>query len=390
MSFKKKLTNQVICDAHAPKLRSRGLLISRLRAACLLALLTIFTGPLLAQPKIVLQTTPGPTEIPLQAASNVIIDPLSGDITATPADPAACTATGSGDCDAQVDVISFSVNPSTVSQGQSFTATFSQRGAWECERTGLPGTTWNTAWAAPGSGQLSVLVGSAISPDSYTLTLTCRNGTSGGQAIDSLSRGIVVTAGGGGGTPQSCIDSGRVPPSTWQRETNADVENPSNTTLTWTQMFGGSGGLQFPEARAKDVRVRSNRYAAFSFNTGTAGLFGQVTISDPFANVGLQRGPVLVSMSPCPGDFKPQTGTAALCRRPSVGGLAISAFPWTRNSAAAAARCLIPPNTDYYFNVTFTDEASWSQTDPQLLNWQCNDDFPTSTCAVRMSVLNTF
>jgi len=363
MSFKKKLTNR----------RAR-----QFSAAMVLPLLALCSGQLLAQPRIILQTTPAPTEIPLQASSNVIIDPLTGDITATPDDPAACTGTGTGDCDAQVDVISFSVNPSSVSQGQSFTATFSQRGAWECERTGLPGTTWNTTWAAPGTGQLTVIVGSSIDPDTYSLTLTCRNGTSGGASIDFLSRSLTVTAATGGG-PQSCIDDGRVPPSAWTRESNADASVPTKITQTWISMFGGTG---FPNGDGSNMRIRSNRYGAFSFNTGTAGQSGQINFADLGASViNVRQGPAVVSLSPCPGDFLPQTGTAALCRLTGVGSV-IPNFQWKRSTQAPITACILPPNSDYFLNVTFINSATVGQANPDNWVWP---DAPPLACGWRMT-----
>ena len=361
MTFKKKLTIRAIvlaCAVTAPMLHVQ------------------------AQPKIILQTNPTPTEIPLQTASNVVIDPMTGDITATPADPAACTGTGPGDCDAQVDLISFTVNPSTISQGQSCTATFSQRGAWECERTGLPGTTWDTTWAAPGTGQVTVLVGSGVDPDTYTLTLTCRNGTSGGQAIDSLSRSLVVNASTGGGTPQSCIDEGRLPPSTWTRERNASADVTSKVTETWISMFGGTG---FPTGDAENMRIRTNRYGAFFFNTGTTGQSGQINFADLTGNIiGVRTVPAIASMSPCPGDFLPQTGSAARCRLTGVGGLN-PPFQWTRLISQQTFRCLLPPNQDFYFNVSYVSPATENSTNPENFDWQCSTTEPTLPCGHRMT-----
>lgn len=382
MTFKKKLTKFQISECARPASTRYEPATRISQAAWVLPFLVLFSAQLLAQPKIILQTTPTPTEIPLQASSNVIIDPLTGDITATPDDPAACTGTGSGDCDAQVDVISFNINPSTVSQGQTFTATFSQRGAWECERTGLPGTTWNTSWTTPGSGQLSVIVGSAVDPNSYTLTLTCRNGTSGGDAIDSLSRTLVVNASSGGGTPQSCIDEGRLPPSSWSRERNAKADQTSLITETWTSMFGGTA---FPLGDAVNMRIRTNRYGAFFFNTGTTGQSGQVNFADLTGNIiGVRTAPAIVSMSPCPGDFLPQSGNAAKCRLTSVGAVNPS-FQWTRINGESNFRCLLPANAEFYYNVSYVSGATQNSTNPENFDWQCSLSEPTLPCGHRMT-----
>jgi len=382
MTFKKKLTPSPLhadTGIRTAVVRARSALLS---AAFVLPFLTIFATQLLAQPKIILQTTPGPTEIPLQAASNVIIDPLTGDITAIPDDPEACTGTGTGACDAQVDVISFNVNPSTVSQGQTFVASFNQRGAWECERTGLPGTTWDSTWATPGTGQFSVIVGSAVDPATYTLTLTCRNGTSGGAAIDSLSRSLVVNASSGGGTPQFCLDQGRVPPSAWTQELNADASAQSKVTQTWISAFGGTG---FPFGDGINMRIRSNRYAAFFFNTGTEGQSGQINFSDLGASViNVRQGRAMVSLSACPGDFLPQSGTAALCRLPGVGS-AIPNFGWRRSTAAPVTACVLPPNAEFYLNVTFITQETEGETNPNNWDWGCAPDAPPLACGWRMT-----
>src|SRR6056297_1327186 len=220
------------------------------RQMVVLLVLGFAAVPVLAQTKIILQTSPDPTEIPLQESTSVSIDPLTGDITATPADPAACTGTGTGDCDAQVSTISFNISPSTIQQGQSFSATFSQRGAWECSRTGLSGTTWATGGFIAPFTQITTLVGTGVDPGDYTLVYTCRNGTASPDALDTLQRTLTVLEGGGGGTPQSCIDEGRIPPSTWTQELSANLDATSRTTRTWIDMFDGTG---FPTGDAVNM-----------------------------------------------------------------------------------------------------------------------------------------
>lgn len=337
------------------------------------ALLGAF-GSVAAQPKIVLETTPTQTEIPLEAGSNVIIDPLSGDITARPADPAACS--GSGDCDAQVDLISFTVNPSTVAQNLSFSASFSQRGAWECERTGLPGTDWDTTWTAPNQLQSVVNVGST-NTGPYTLTLTCRNGTSGGDAIDSIQRSLTVIDGGG-----SADCTGRTPPTAWSRENNADASVPTKTTQTWISMFGGDG---FPNGDGVNMRIRSNRYGAFSFNTGTSGQSGQINFADLGASViNVRQGPAVVSLSACEGDFLPQTGDQALCRLAGVGSI-VPNFQWKRSSAPPITACVLPPNENFFLNVTFINSSTVNDPDPNNWVWGCASDAPPLACGWRMT-----
>jgi len=325
-------------------------------------------------PKIILQTDPEPTEIPLQDSSSVIINPLSGDITATPADPAACSGSG-GDCDAQVDVISLTT-PSEVFQGQSFTATFNQRGAWECARSGLPGTDWDSDFVAPGSQQVNVLVTSQVAPADYVLRLTCRNGTTGGDAEAFVERMLTVRE-AGGSTPQECIDQGRLPPSTWQREVNALASDPDQVTETWVSMFGAT----FPLGDEFNLRVRPNRYAAFQFDTGTQRTRGQLGFGDLDGEFSgeINTRPAIVSFSTCPGDFTPQEGDRARCRLASVGGES-SGFFWTRLQDEANIRCLIPENETYFLNIAYVSTETQNASNPEDLEWECGPSGTTMPC----------
>jgi len=336
-------------------------------------------GPASAQdaPRIILQTDPDPIEIPLQDSSSVIINPLSGDITATPADPAACSGSG-GDCDAQVDVISLTT-PSEVFQGQSFTATFNQRGAWECARSGLPGTDWDSDFVAPGSQQVNVLVTSQVAPADYVLRLTCRNGTTGGDAEDFVERMLTVRE-AGGSTPQECIDQGRLPPSTWSQELNADASETDLNTPSWVSVFG----QEFPFGDAFNMRIRPMRYAAFEFPTGTQRSSGNVDFSDLGGQIiGVGTRPAIVSFSACPGDFVPQSGDQSRCRLSSVGGVN-PGFQWTRLSGEAITKCLIPSNETYYLNITYVTSASQDASNPEDLVWDCEgQDQP---CGHRLQV----
>jgi len=373
--------NNFLTSQSSPTELSRILPIQKIgRSVMVLLAVAMTTGSLHAQTRIILQTSPDPTEIPLDQTTNVNINPLTGDITATPADPAACT--GSGDCDAQVATQTFTLNPSTVEQGQTFTATFDQRGAWECERTGLAGTTWATNGFVPPFSQTATLIGTSTVPGNYTLEYTCRNGTASPDARDTLSRVLTVEeASGTGGTPQSCIDEGRLPPSSWTRELSANIDDPSRTTRTWVDMFDSTG---FPNGDSVNMRIRTNRYGAFFLDTGTDGQRGLIDFADLTANIiGIRTVPALVSMSPCPGDFLPQAGSAARCRLTGVGGLNPQ-FQWTRNSAQQNFLCLLPPNAEFYLNVTYVSSATQDSTNPENFDWQCALDAPSLPCGHRM------
>lgn len=317
------------------------------------------------------------TTIDLLDSSSITIDPLTGDLIAVPADSAVCS--GGGDCDATVQIESFTINPSSVSQGGVFSATFDERGAFECSRSGLTGTTWNAGFQDPDANAINVTIPSSIATGDYSLVLTCRNGTASPDAMASLTRTLTVTE-PDATIPQECIDQGRLPPSGWQQELNPLPLSTSTIVTTWTQMFGNT----FPFGGANDIRVRPNRYIALEFNTATSAPSGRIAFSDLSGNVvGVLQRPAIASMSICPGDFAPQPDLD--CRQVSV-GTSIPAFRWTRTAGAPFA-CDLPFNDDYYFNISYVSSATQDNPDPNQLDWQCDASSPSTPCGHRLQTL---
>lgn len=310
------------------------------------------------------------TVIDLLNGSSVTIDPLTGDLTAIPADATVCS--GSGDCDATVEIESFTIDPTSVTQGGSFTAIFDERGAFECSRSGLPGTSWDGAFQDPDANVINVSVPSTVATGDYDLVLTCRNGTASPTALAALARTISVTE-PDASIPQECIDQNRLAPSSWQRELNPLPLSTSTEVFTWKQFFG----TDFPGGAANDMRVRPNRYLALKFDTGVSSSAGRVSFSDLSGNItGVLTRPALASMSACPGDFTPQQD--ADCRLVSVGGINPS-FQWTR-TGSTQFKCEIPANTEYYFNVSYVSIATEDSADPNDLVWECDPDAPDTAC----------
>lgn len=313
------------------------------------AALSLFTAQAVAQSQsIILNTSPTPTEIELLDGTDVNLDPISGDLSATPLDPAACSATT--DCsDVQVSVTNFTVSPTTVTQGQSVNVNWNGRGAWECAASGLPGTTWDGLKLPSGSQAVST---AALAPNTtYDVTLDCSNGPVTDTAIVSLT---VNEGSGGGGVPQFCIDQGRVPPAGLIRDTQI-LDGSATTTETWSQLFGQN----FPQGNGRDMSIQNGRYAQLDFTTDglSTGVSGRLTFD--VLQTFVPSGQKIVTLSQCPGDFTDLNDTN--CKR-FVGQ---GSLRWAINSGGGFD-CVLSPNTAYYLNILYTADD-----DPPYNDWAC-------------------
>lgn len=348
----------------------------------LAALAVIFSSVAIAQTgaKIELQDQAGQTltTIDLLDSTSITIDPLTGDLIAVPADSAVCT--GSGECDATVQIESFSIDPATITQGGRFTATFDERGAFECSRSGLSGTTWNAGFQDPDGSVINVTIPSSVATGEYDLVLTCRNGSASPNALATLTRRVTITE-PDAAIPQECVDQGRLAPSGWQQELNPLPNSTSTVVSTWEQLFGNP----FPGGGSNDVRVRPNRYLALAFNTASSAPSGRIAFSDLSGNVvGVLTRPAIATMSNCPGDFAPQQD--ADCRQVRV-GTNVPSFRWTRTAGGLFA-CDLPLNADYYLNVAYVSSATQDMPDPNDLDWQCDPTAPTTACGHRLQTFS--
>jgi hypothetical protein len=332
-----------------------------LRGQCLTAaMLSVFSAHALAQSQsIILNTSPTPTEVELLDGTDVNLDPLSGNLTATPLDPAACSATT--DCtDVDVSISSFVVSPSTVNQGQNVTFSWSGRGAWSCEGSGLAGTTWNGTKLPSGSQVVST---ASLTPDTtYSVDLECSNG----PVLDTANVSLTVNesgGGGGGGVPQFCVDDGRVPPAGLTQDTTILVSNGSAQTVTWEQVFD----LNFPFGNGPDVAINRDRYASLRFNTGTLSTGTSGRIAFDFTQTFLPTGRKVVTISECPGDFTTLLSNA--CRVTDLGNGAIR---W-EIVTGGGFDCRLQPNTDYYLNILYTQDTA------PPYDWSCSGASNPST-----------
>lgn len=317
----------------------------------------------LAQDKsLILETDPTETTIPLVGTASIL---TNGDLRVTPADPSACQASNSCE-DVVVDVQSFaasnaSANVVTVSEGGSFTVSWSSLGATECRGIGTyPDWSERTNLATDSrlvvdATVLDIVTSSgdaAASP--YTLGIQCANGS----VSDSLSGELtlivdeVVEP-----SPTSC--EGREPISGWTRlttgnlscressglDTTADCRNWSPDL--WANPFLSSGGLS--EGILTNVSAK-RQYVAIKFDTNgmepTAS--GRFNTESPGAAINSEK--LLATISQCPGDFNPNQVTGCYLS-PGV----FTPFNWRGPNSSSSSNCVLQPDTTYYLNILSTN-----------------------------------
>lgn len=316
-----------------------------------------------AEPKLILN--PGTADefiITIDETSPVGINPGTRDVTVFTADPQACAGTDSGNCpSATVEVGSFTPNPVSIEQGSSFTATLVSLGATECRRTGLPGTSWNTAFIRPPpDANRTQTVPSDIAAGTYTLAYECANGDFTGRQTATLE--IVEADSGEDPVPATCDD---VPlPAGWKRDTTA-IAQSTESTRTWSDAFGGA---TFPATQGENIAVNENQFAAFGFDPSDAlvGAQGELGFGDLKGSIGgIGQVAPTISMSECPGDFREELGNCRL--------VAGEPFRWTNDPTdTSSGRCILPDAERVFLNITYI--AVVNLEDPSNFIWDCRGE----------------
>lgn len=329
-----------------------------------LVLLSLFSlGPsVFAQdaPKLVLQTAPESTEIPLK---ELVLIGSDGTVTVTPVDNNVCQSTGS--CDGvSVEVASFG-SPSeqnrtiTLDEGASFELSWRSSGATACQAAGD-----FQPWSSKGtivpdsrdatSAQRTLSTNDAAASSPYELTLQCSNGTVS-SPIDASSKLNLVVNEVVAPSPTSC--EGREPISGWTRldtgllsclvgEPSADCRawHPN----LWANSFLGSSGI----SKKILTNVSSQRqYVAIGFDTN--GMLPSASGVFDFERAAgfITKPPVRMTISKCPGDFNFQQVTGCF-----FSGNLFSAS-WRGPSASGSTSCILEPNSLYYLNILATSSV---------------------------------
>lgn len=305
-----------------------------------------------------LNTDEGPLTVPLD--DNVGVRILSnGDISATATSDFACQQGATCD-DVQVSVSgsngSLAVSPSTVAQGSNFSVTWSSRGAWECNGTGLPGTTWNSSNPKPPSGNISVNT-SGVPLDTYNLELTCVNGPVTATRTVQLTVDEQSSSGPGGiELPAICDQVGELRDfQGWSQTNNGREPFSSSEEQSFAEYFGPWPGAGI----SVDVGIPKNQYAALVFTTGnldagSGGQFNREAVT-PINDSVVGPGPQIVSFSRCPGDFDPTSPALDSPNCVIKASFNFSTIKWGGPGSSAA--CQLQSNTQYFMNIVYSNSS---------------------------------
>ncbi|NOZ38292.1 MAG: hypothetical protein GXP11_09580 [Gammaproteobacteria bacterium] len=218
--------------------------------------------------------------------------------------------------------VTLTASPLSINIGQSVTLTWSSTNATSCLSSG----TWSAGKRrTTGSREVPPL----SSAGKYTFILTCSNSTTG----ESNSGTVTVTV---------------IDPSTNPVPSNCKA--PSLRQTATSQNWDSLWGVAFPLPRlaVKRMDVGSSGYNYIKFNTGNTNGAGSFLLMETTTSPGLRRG----ALSECPGDFD----VAPECKQ--TWGLS-EFLSYSTNGTTGT--CQLKKGTDYYFNVTFTDEQDTSK-----------------------------
>ena len=216
-----------------------------------------------------------------------------------------------------VEITSFTASPANIDAGGTTTLSWSTQNATSCTPSGGAGG-WNSLTIGTQSSGTPI---SVTTVGTYSFTLTCQDG-SGGQ--DSSTS--VVTVNEGTSCPSTALAG--------------DIDDWKSFWL-----------VDFPKPGYDNRYATIPRYGyyALKFNTADIVANGKLVTIETTVTDGVRLG----SISQCPGDFD----VPLLCTK--VWGIS-GGIRWATDGRTDA--CQLQPNTDYYFNVTYTDGTNPSTT----------------------------
>lgn len=284
------------------------------------------------------------------------IDPATGNVTLSTVEPLPEPPPDS----APTIITPLSLTPTQASQDNGtidVAATYVTEEAVSCEgRVGSPSFGLNTNWdeldlllqSPQGQQTFQVDLGN-LQATEYTLELRCENSTG---SVNSLAQFEVTP-----GSSDECIG---VAPASLTRDTRILAGSATFETLTFASLFGS-----FPGSVDKRITINRDQYAALQFNTNQINddSVGAVILSTPAI---FPIGPMLMTISECPGDFRPVLSDA--CR------VLVNPFQNTGIFHAVepfnSFQCDLELNTEYYLNIVPTVEIP-GDSNPV---WACGRD----------------
>jgi len=215
-----------------------------------------------------------------------------------------------------VAITSFSATPSSITEGQATTLSWSTANAESCTASGGTGV-WPGSNISLPNGSRAVTINTS---GSYVFTLTCF-----GEAGDSVVRNRTVTV-------NEVVTQGNCP------------DSPLSGSLTsWQSLWD----VEFPAPQYGNEIITVPRYGyyAVEFNSGNV-VDNGAFISIEMTNTSGRR---LGAISQCEGDF--DVLDECQFRWGLEGGIGWS----TKPEHIGLGLCMLEPGTTYYFNITFTD-----------------------------------
>lgn len=310
--------------------------------------------------KLILETAPQETEIPL---SGSVVISQNGDLRATPVDLSACQATGS--CQGvNVAVTSFGSNQETngvvtVDEGQSFVLSWKSLGATVCNGLGTFSNWAERSNLPPDSRDATTVQGTIATSQGdsdnspYQLQIQCANG-SVVSSLDSVASLSLVVNEVVAPSPTSCV--GREPISGWSRLTTGALgcvvgdssADCRNWTSVWPNPFLQSNGLT---RKILTNRSDERQYVAIQFDTNDMAPTASGRFNLESAGGSIRKEPLIVTISKCPGDFNPDQVTGCYFTP-------LFSFRWRGPQSTSSASCVLEPNTVYYLNMLSSGSPS--------------------------------
>lgn len=213
-----------------------------------------------------------------------------------------------------IDITSFTASPNTINEGGTTTLSWATKNAVSCTPSGGTDGWSSVDIAASGLANGSTVI-TATTSGSYTFTLSCLDASG---AADVRNASVTVNAVVG-----SCETPGL-----------------SGKVVDWAGVWGYS--FPGPVYKTKDITVTRYGYYAMKFNTGNVIDEGKLLAIENSVTNGI----ILGAISECPGDFDVEPACDYAW---GLGG----DIEWSTNNKFRT--CKLQDNTDYYFNITFTD-----------------------------------
>ncbi len=246
----------------------------------------------------------------LDSTVPVVIDSVTGDITAQVTDPDACGSTAP-----VPPTVTVTPATATIALGDSQTISWTSTNATSCSKSG----DWGTG-TAPVSGSETVTP-TAVGQFTYTINCTNNDGSASGSSVVTVTDPNV---------PAFCSS---IPTFGLVRDT---------TYTTYAQLTGSTWPGVLNEKAFWSIP--NNQYTALSFvaGTGSGAHFFEAGSPAQGPNAGY-----VVKISQCPGDFTSDLSDpdVAFCQRSG----ATLTVRWSETSQAGF--CKLTPGVTYYLNI---------------------------------------